>query len=69
MGDPPLCGAEDTEQIREGTWEVIDGGAMILFDVATDREYTALLGGIDKNNLSISGEYIGLAIKGIYSYK
>lgn len=66
-GGAVLCGAEDNEQVRTGTWKVINNGTSIVFDEATNREYTATVNGFEQNTLSISGQYIGLAIKGIYS--
>jgi len=66
-GGDTLCGSEDTQQVRTGTWKVINEGANILFDEDTQREYTATVNGFDQNTLSISGQYIGLSIKGIYT--
>jgi len=66
-GGAVLCGAEDNQPVRTGTWKVINEGTSILFDEATEREYTAIVNGLDKNTLSISGQYIGLNIKGIYT--
>jgi hypothetical protein len=68
-GGNTLCGAEDNQQIKTGTWKVIDNGASIVFDESSPREYTATVNGLDENSLSISGQYIGLNIKGIYNSK
>lgn len=66
-GGSILCGAEDNQQVKTGTWKVINDGNNILFDEGTEREYTAIVNGFDQNTLSISGQYIGLNIKGIYT--
>lgn len=66
-GGDVLCGAEDSQQNRTGTWEIMDNGNNILFDRGTNREYTARVNGLDDNTISLSGEYLGLEIKGIYT--
>jgi hypothetical protein len=65
-GGVVLCGAEDNQKVKTGTWEVINDGNNILFDEGTEREYTAIVNGFDQNTLSISGLYLGINIKGIY---
>lgn len=68
-GGDILCGAEDNEQSRTGTWEIINGGANIIFDKGTEREYEANVTGLQDNTLAIEGKYLGLTVKGIYSAK
>ena len=65
-GGENLCGAEDTEQTRTGTWEITGDGRSITFDSGTVREYTVEVNGFEGDVISLSGQYIGLAIKGIY---
>lgn len=65
-GGENLCGAEDNEQIRAGTWEVINDGRNIIFDRGTVNEYTADVTGISDDMIAISGEYLGLSLSGIY---
>ena len=66
-GGETLCRAEDSERIRTGTWEVNDDGRSITFDRGTVREYTTTVNGLESDIISVSGQYIGLAIKGIYT--
>ncbi len=65
-GGSTLCGAEDDQRIKTGTWEVINDGRNIVFDAGTVNEYTADVTGIENDMLAVSGQYIGLAIRGIY---
>ncbi len=65
-GGETLCGAEDTEQMRAGTWAVTDEGRSLVFDEGTVREYTVTVNGLEEDIISLSGRYVGLAIKGIY---
>ncbi len=64
-----LCGAEDSELTRSGTWRIIGNGSNIIFDEGTNREYTAIVNGLEDSTISLSGEYLGLEIKGIYTSK
>ena len=66
-GGEVLCGAEDSQRFRSGTWQIIDNGANILFDEGTNRQYTAKVNGLENGSISLSGEYLGLEIKGIYT--
>lgn len=66
-GGEVLCGAEDSQRFRSGTWEIINNGNNILFDEGTNREYTAKVNGLGNSTISLSGEYLGLEIKGIYT--
>ena len=66
-GGDVLCGAEDSQRNRTGTWEIIDNGNNILFDEGTNREYTAKVNGLEEGTISLSGEYLGLEIKGVYT--
>ncbi len=64
-GGEQLCGAEDNTRRQSGTWRV-DAGSRLMFE-AGDRTYTAIVDGIDAENIVLSGEYIGLALKGHYT--
>ena len=66
-GGVVLCGAEDDQRIRNGTWEVINGGRSILFDKDFKREYSAAVVGLEQSTLSLTGGYLGLSINGIYT--
>lgn len=66
-GGGVLCGAEDTQRTRTGTWQIIDNGNNIIFDRGTGNEYTARVNGLENGTISLSGQYLGLEIKGIYT--
>lgn len=65
-GGNTLCGAEDSEQTRTGTWSIINDGNNILFDEGTNREYTADVVGLVSDSITLSGDYLGLEINGLY---
>lgn len=68
-GGLTLCGAEDNQRTRTGTWEVTNDGKNIVFDAGTAAEYTADVTGLDDDMIAISGQYIGLNISGVYRIK
>lgn len=68
-GGAVLCGAEDDERIRTGTWSVTNNGRNIVFDAGTVNEYTADVTGLENDMIAISGQYIGLNISGIYQVR
>lgn len=68
-GGSQLCGAEDTQQNRTGTWSISAGIDQLTFDEGTDRSYTARLDALVQDTLVVSGTYIGLEIRGIYVVK
>lgn len=57
-GGNVLCGGEDAEQIRTGTWEVDFANAQILFDKETGREYRAQVSGINDDRIQLFGEVV-----------
>lgn len=68
-GGSQLCGAEDTEENRTGTWRVNDSLDQLTFDEGTERSYNASLDALVQDTLVVSGTYIGLEIRGIYVVK
>lgn len=65
-GGNTLCGAEDNEQTRNGTWRIINDGENIIFDEGTNREYQADVVGLVQDSITLSGDYLGLEINGLY---
>ena len=65
-GGANLCGAEDNVRMRTGTWRLINNGNNILFDEGLSNEYTANVEGLEDNRLVLTGQYIGLVIRGVY---
>ena len=65
-GGQNLCGAEDNVRMRTGTWRLINDGHNILFDEGLPNEYTADVEGLEDNRLVLTGQYIGLVIRGVY---
>lgn len=65
-GGSNLCGAEDSQQTRTGTWRILDEGSNILFDEGTNREYEADVVGLVQDTIRLSGDYLGLEINGLY---
>lgn len=68
-GGSDLCGAEDNQQNREGTWRITNDKGSIVFDEGTDRQYEASIVGLSQDSLTISGSYLGLDVNGLYIAK
>lgn len=65
-GGNDLCGAEDNERTRTGTWRILNDGNNILFDEGTERQYEADVVGLVSDTIRLSGDYLGLEINGLY---
>ncbi len=66
-GGAMLCGAEDSQRTKSGTWRILDGGLSILFDEGTANAYTAEVRSLDNNRIILRGTYFGLEINGTYT--
>ncbi len=69
-GGEVLCGGEDDQRIKTGTWELDFENSQILFDRETSKEYTATIAAAEGNRMQLLGqvEIFGqlLDIEGIY---
>ena len=66
-GGEILCGAEDNQKLKTGTWEInFDEGTLLIFNPGTQNEYQALVTGLEENTIVLSGSYFGLEVQGIY---
>lgn len=68
-GGAVLCGAEDDQRIKTGTWRAVNQGKSIVFDEGTSNEYTAEVTGLENDLIALSGQYLGLTITGVYQIK
>ena len=64
-GGVELCGTEDNERTKSGTWELGENNT-IIFDPGTDQAYEAKVTGLDQGEIVLSGTYLGLEIRGQY---
>jgi hypothetical protein len=65
-GGQSLCGAEDSQRIKKGTWKILNNGANILFDEGTSTAYVAEVIGLESKKIVLRGTYFGLEINGTY---
>ncbi len=65
-GGAKLCGAEDSQRIKNGTWKILNGGRSILFDEGTANAYTAEVNSLENKKIILRGTYFGLEINGSY---
>lgn len=61
-----LCGAEDNEMNRNGSWELDYSNKKIYFDKGSSNEYVAEVIGLLNNELRVKGAYMGMEIRGLY---
>ena len=61
-----LCGAEDNQQNRDGSWEIDYTNRLIIFDKGTSNEYTAEVIGLQEDELRVKGSYMGMEVRGLY---
>ena len=65
-GGETLCGAEDNQRLKTGTWEIEFDESMLIFNKGTQIEYQVIVSGLDENTIVLDGTYFGLEIRGIY---
>ncbi|MEO1050382.1 MAG: lipocalin family protein [Bacteroidota bacterium] len=65
-GGDVLCGAEDNQRNREGTWTISFSNGTLTFDEGTVNEVTAEVIGLRTDTVALQGQYIGLEIRGEY---
>lgn len=68
-GGNTLCNGADNQRNKTGTWEITNQGKNILFNAGRQDEYLADVTGFDDDLLAISGQYMGLTIRGIFQMK
>lgn len=62
-----LCGAEDNQQIKLGTWALDFSEKMLLFDAGTQDEADALVIGLTENEIRLRGAYMSMEVRGVYT--
>ncbi|MEM9022736.1 MAG: hypothetical protein AAGB22_03280 [Bacteroidota bacterium] len=65
-GGDQLCGAEDDQRIRTGTWAFSAEEGTMIFDADTDMEVTAEVLVLREDGLALRGSYLGLEVVGTY---
>ena len=66
-GGSDLCGAEDNQQFKTGTWEVDFNNLLIVFDNGTANEVSAEIIGLTENEVRLETSYMMMEVRGIYS--
>lgn len=65
-GGTILCGAEDSQRTKTGSWKILNGGRRILFDEGTSNAYSAEVVSLESKKIILKGTYFGLEISGSY---
>jgi hypothetical protein len=63
-GGTLLCGAEDNQKIKSGTWTIDNDTRMMQFDKGSDHEVEVYIESLTETELVYSTSYLGLAILG-----
>lgn len=66
-GGSNLCGAEDDEQIKTGTWEIDFQNRRVIFDKDTNLEAIAKVIGQNDAELRLQGSYMAMEVRGIFT--
>jgi hypothetical protein len=66
-GGVNLCGAEDNQQMKSGTWTLDFSNTMLLFDVGTPNQASALVIGLTENEIRLDGSYMAMEVRGVYT--
>ena len=61
------CGAEDNQAVRVGTWEVNFENMACIFDKGSSREVTATVIGLSEDEFRLSGSYMMMEVRGIFT--
>lgn len=69
-GGENLCGGEDSLRIKTGTWEFNSNSNQIIFDITTNKEYSAQIIAIEDGKMQLTGQVdifgVILDIQGFY---
>ncbi len=63
-GGAELCGDEDNQQLKTGTWDLDENLQYIIFDKDTDVEQRAEIDFFTEGQLSLSMNYLGALVSG-----
>ncbi len=61
-----LCGEEDNQQFRSGTWSLDENLRFIIFDKGSDKELRVDIDNFQDGRLSLSTTYMGILVSGEY---
>jgi len=66
MGGEKLCGNEDNQSIKSGTWDLDENLKFVLFDKGEDNEFEATIDFFEEGRILLSGSYFGIPVSGEY---
>lgn len=66
-GGNQLCGSEDNQRIKTGTWELSYNSNAITFDKGTSKEYSAEVIALTENEIRLKGNYFNFEVRGKYT--
>lgn len=68
-GGDMLCGAEDDQKIKSGTWEVNVENQTLTFDKGTDRESVFSIESLDAEEIVVSSQYYSWEVMGKFTHE
>lgn len=66
-GGDDLCGDEDNARVKSGTWEIDFENQSVIFDKETTNEETAVVIGLNENEIRLQGSYMMMQVRGVYT--
>lgn len=63
-GGEILCGAEDNQQTKSGTWELDFDNKKVVIDQGTDNEFSLDIENLTSGDITFSSEYFSLDVVG-----
>lgn len=61
-----LCGAEDNQAMRNGTWELDYTNKKVYFDRGSSESHEAEVIGLKDNELRLKGSYMAMEVRGLF---
>ena len=65
-GGASLCGNEDNQRLRTGTWDMDENLTFVIFDKNQSHEFRANLNFLSDTMIALSGNYQGIPVSGEY---
>jgi len=65
-GGDMLCGNEDSQRFKSGTWDLDEHLEFVLFDKGTEESFKADIEIFEEGRIVLSGKWMGITVSGEY---
>lgn len=65
-GGASLCGGEDSEMSKSGSWSLDNDNQTIIFEESDGDSFNGTITGLNSTEISLSSTYVGLTVEGRY---